>query len=73
MDIEMQSVTAIVAFNSLIVIGIILYYVCYYKWDGKIYENFRENFANEYNPLGADNASNIESLLGKDETTMNFG
>ena len=75
MDIELSSLTALLMANGLIVVSITIYFVFFYKWDSKTYDDLGENvdgygggisnnelFLNE-------GASQIESLLAKDETT----
>lgn len=75
MDIEVSSIIALIAINFLILISIIIYLFFYYKWDSKTYDDMAENLDN-YRPMNGNDlflgegTSNIESLLGKDDTTV---
>ena len=78
MDIEVSSIVVVLAANVLIILGIIIYSCCFFKWDQKNHDDLAENWdcakvgpANELY-LG-EGASNIESLLGKDDTTVQYG
>lgn len=78
MDIEVSSLGILVTVNLIIFIGIGIYLRFFYKWDNKQYDdmavnldNYRRNtYGNEL--FHGEGASNIESLLCKDDTLVQF-
>ena len=84
MDIESTSLAAMLLVNTLILSAAFVYYVFFYRWDNKTYDDLAENVGGRYNKNGAaievgdgelflgEGASNIESLLGKDESSMQY-
>jgi len=80
MDIESTSLASMFIANCLILAGVFLYLAFYYKWDNKSYDDLVENVGTRFNKNGGiegeiflgEGASNIESLLGKDESSMQY-
>ena len=75
MDIELSSLASLLMANGLIVLVIAIYFTFIYKWDNKTYDDLGENvdgygggMSNNEIFLG-EGASQIESLLAKDEVT----
>lgn len=75
MDIELSSLAALLLANGLITVCIIVFLAFFYKWDSKTYDDLAENVDN-YGGGGFNNemflgegASQIESLLAKEEST----
>ncbi len=74
MDVETCSLIVVVAVNLGIVFCIGVYLALYYKWDNKTYDDMGDNLEHgrrqTYNNdlYFAEGASNIESLLAKDDT-----
>lgn len=86
MDIESTSLAALLITNGLVLSGVFIYYAFFYKWDNKTYDDLAENVGGRYSkagggvgPVGMDGeiflgegASNIESLLGKDDASIQY-
>lgn len=78
MDIESTSLASLFVVNSVILSGVFIYLAFYYKWDNKTYDDLADNVGSRYNKNGGidgeiflgEGASNIESLLGKDESAI---
>lgn len=73
MDIELLSLEVLLTINTVLIIGLLIYYLLFFKWDSKKYDDLKENLDtfidNHYNDFGLhENASNIESLLGRDDS-----
>jgi hypothetical protein len=75
MDIEVSSIVVILSLNGLIIFTLIIYLLFFYKWDKRTYEDLVENLDNFGRELQGnalymeEEASNIESLLAKDDTS----
>ena len=86
MDIESTSIVSLLIINGLVLGGVFIYYCFFYKWDNKTYDDLAENIGNRYDKgpskgrgvtLNGDlfigeEASNIESLLGKDDASVQY-
>ena len=85
MDIESTSLAALLITNGLVLSGVFIYYAFFYKWDNKTYDDLAENVGGRYSKAGVtgpvgvdgeiflgDGASNIESLLGKDDASIQY-
>lgn len=80
MDIESTSLASLLVANALILFSVFIYLVFFFKWDNKTYDDLAENVGDRYNKNGGieremfldAGASNIESLLSKDESTLQY-
>lgn len=68
---------ALLIANALVVISVIVYVIFFYKWDNKTYDDLAENVGNRFDKVEfagemylGEGASNIESLLGKDDASI---
>jgi hypothetical protein len=71
MDLESSSIVALLFVNFVVLLTIITYFSFFYKWESKQYDDLGENLDNyKKAELFNDGPSNIESLLGKDESSV---